>query len=330
MGVTVSDDFCGACHGNIGKERASHQNLSLQTCGTGGCHNYHDNQALYEDFLAKHLEERDTFEAGSVAIRNFAEIYRKRALKPVKPLAIPEQDAPLNSKVDSKLLAGWESTGHAHAGVNCRDCHEIKGKEGGAALWKDQPDREKCKECHSHEVKGFLEGKHGMRTAQGLPPMNPKMARLAMKSDAPEEGLRCTACHGAHRFDTRAAAAEACLACHDDTHSQAYKASPHYRLWVEETAGLRPPGTGVSCATCHLPREVHQEEGKRRIRVQHNQNFTLRPNEKMLRGVCMNCHGLGFSIDALADLKLIERNFKGRPSIHIKSLEMVGKRIHRS
>jgi hypothetical protein len=42
----------------------------------------------------------------------------------------------------------------------------------------------------------------------------------------------------------------------------------------------------------------------------------------MIRPVCMNCHGLGFSIDALADPALINNNFSGQPSIHIESMDM--------
>ena len=42
--------------------------------------------------------------------------------------------------------------------------------------------------------------------------------------------------------------------------------------------------------------------------VQHNQNETLRPNEKMIRTVCLNCHGTSFSIDSLADDELIEKD----------------------
>ena len=61
--------------------------------------------------------------------------------------------------------------------------------------------------------------------------------------------------------------------------------------------------------------------------AEHNQNDNLRPNEKMLRSVCMLCHGLGFSIDALADSKLIENNFSGKPGIHIESLDLVKKRL---
>ena len=45
--------------------------------------------------------------------------------------------------------------------------------------------------------------------------------------------------------------------------------------------------------------------------VQHNQNANLRPNEKMIRQVCLTCHSLALSIDALADSELIRRNFCG-------------------
>lgn len=34
----------------------------------------------------------------------------------------------------------------------------------------------------------------------------------------------------------------------------------------------------------------------------------------MLRNVCMDCHGMQFSMNALADEKLIKNNFIGRPT----------------
>ena len=61
--------------------------------------------------------------------------------------------------------------------------------------------------------------------------------------------------------------------------------------------------------------------------VQHNQSDNLRPSEKMIRPVCMSCHGLGFSIDALADAALAANNFTGRPRVHVKSLDMVAERM---
>jgi formate-dependent nitrite reductase cytochrome c552 subunit len=145
---------------------------------------------------------------------------------------------------------------------------------------------------------------------------------LPMKHDAMDKQLTCIACHGAHDFNTRKAAVESCLTCHNDQHSLSYQKSPHFKLWHAELEGKGLPNSGVSCATCHMPREIHKEQGFDRVLVIHNQNANLRPNEKMIRSVCMNCHGLGFSIDALADTKLIERNFDGMPDKHIQSLDM--------
>ena len=62
-------------------------------------------------------------------------------------------------------------------------------------------------------------------------------------------------------------------------------------------------------------------ERRDRIVVSHNQNDTLRPNEKMIRSVCLDCHGLGFAINALADSDLVIGNFSGRPAVHVESIE---------
>lgn len=61
--------------------------------------------------------------------------------------------------------------------------------------------------------------------------------------------------------------------------------------------------------------------------VQHNQNDTLKPNEKMLRPVCMNCHGLGYGINALADESLIKNNFSGPPTVEVESMKLAEKRM---
>ncbi|HYU16374.1 MAG TPA: hypothetical protein VEL05_09890, partial [Candidatus Acidoferrum sp.] len=47
---------------------------------------------------------------------------------------------------------------------------------------------------------------------------------------------------------------------------------------------------------------------------EHNQNASLRPVETMVRPVCQACHGIGYSLAALADRGLVERNFRGAPS----------------
>ncbi len=327
MGLTQPEDVCFLCHCDIREERPSHADLGFDTCGSAGCHNFHDNRALYEDFLVQHLNEPATKTQARVPRRNLAEMERLLTEKPLLPLTAAQQDAPADIRVDPRLLREWENTAHAQAGVNCLDCHGAKEPDAEQRFWRDRVDREACKECHEPQVAGFLSGKHGMRLAQELDPMRPDLAHKPMKEDAGDKELSCATCHKPHRFDTKKAAVEACLGCHDDAHSRAYKDSPHFKLWQWERAGLAASGTGVSCATCHLPRAIHKKQGLEAIQVQHNQNDNLRPNDKMLRSVCLNCHGLGISIDALADAQLVENNFSGLPSRHIQSLDWAERRL---
>ena len=148
-----------------------------------------------------------------------------------------------------------------------------------------------------------------------------------MKTDAAHETLTCNTCHSAHRYDTRAASVKACTGCHDDQHTKAYFASKHAKLFEREASGTLPPGSGVSCATCHMPfTEAQDEDGAKLRFVTHNQNGNLRPNEKMVRSVCGACHGLQFTLDALADPKLIARNFTGNPNVRVESIEWAQRR----
>jgi formate-dependent nitrite reductase cytochrome c552 subunit len=180
-----------------------------------------------------------------------------------------------------------------------------------------------CASCHAVEVERFGDGKHGMRLALGLSPMQPVDARLPMKQDAAHRDLTCNSCHGAHRYDTQSAAVEACLQCHDDRHSIAYEGTAHHDLWRAEQSGELAPGSGVSCATCHMPRiDVDVSDWMSRKVVEHNQSATLSPNSKMIRPACLHCHGLGFAIDALADEGLIERNFDAHPTVTVDSVAL--------
>ena len=144
-----------------------------------------------------------------------------------------------------------------------------------------------------------------------------------MKADAAHETLTCHSCHAAHRYDAKQAAVDACMTCHDDTHTLAYEGSPHHALWKRELSGELPDGSGVSCATCHMPRiEFDVNDWLTRVMVDHNQSANLSPNSKMIRSSCMQCHGLEFSIDALADQTLIDNNFRGSPSLHIDTMDL--------
>jgi formate-dependent nitrite reductase cytochrome c552 subunit len=225
------------------------------------------------------------------------------------------------------IAADWLATAHARSGVNCSGCHQAEME--GTKQWVQRPDHKVCATCHEPESKGFLAGKHGMRLAEGLSPMTPGQARQPMHDKARDTALGCTTCHGAHRFDTKKAAVDACVGCHRDEHTAAYERSPHYALWQKELTGALPPGSGVSCASCHLPRDEYRapDGGGKRVLVQHNQSDNLRPGEKMIRPVCMNCHGLGFATDALADRTLVNNNFLGEPRTRIRSLDMVAQRM---
>jgi hypothetical protein len=327
MGVTQPSDYCVHCHVQTLTDRPSHKDFKLNSCSTAGCHNYHDNTALYESFLLKHAHEPDNATKTVLPSRNLLAYLRSTKPKSIKTsLSIANADAPATTGSDTSILHDWESTAHAKAGVNCNSCHLVAAKDGDSKAWSDKPGHQACAVCHKDETTGFLAGLHGMRLAQSLSPMTPAMAQLPMKAAAAHRELSCTSCHGAHEFDTRQAAVESCLSCHNGDHSLAYKNSPHFRLWQDEVSGKGPENSGVSCATCHLPRETHRDGDDVRVLVQHNQNANLRPNEKMIRTVCLDCHGLGFSIDALADVALVRTNFNGRSAAHIESIDLALKR----
>jgi len=325
MGVTMPDDFCRTCHATIGQERKSHAGMTFASCASAGCHNYHDNTALYEDFLVAHASEP--------AVRSDARVLRRqsppapsRGGRPSGALDRLVADAPAGIAVDTNRIAAWETTSHARAGVNCTGCHTTR--DGGSdGRWLAKPGEKACASCHDTEVKGFFGSRHGMRVERGLTRMRPDLARLPMKTAAHGRELSCVSCHTDHDFDTRRAAVEACLACHDDRHSRAYRDSPHQQRWSREQAGGLA-GTGVSCATCHLPRSTQRIDGTDVVVVQHNQNANLRPNEKMARTVCLACHGLAFSLDALADPRLVAANFTGTPLRHVAGIDMAMTRLN--
>lgn len=327
MGLTLPPDFCAKCHQETIENRPSHKDLGFTSCATAGCHNYHDNTALYENFLARHALESDFKEDSKVLPRNLLAFLTQTGDFKSEAEKQPKNDAPASLKYDAEIDREWLATAHAQANVNCTVCHNVKDEESATLVWTNTPNHTTCEKCHEPETQTFLKGKHGLRLAAGLRPMKPAMARLPMKKTAADRELNCVSCHGSHAFDTQNAAVESCLECHNDQHSLAYKDSPHYSTWRDEITGKAPAGTGVSCATCHLPRVTHKEKTRDRTLVMHNQNHHLQPNESMIRSSCINCHGVEFAIDALADPTLIKNNFSGKPSHHIESMDWVKDRL---
>ncbi|MEZ5852902.1 MAG: cytochrome c3 family protein [Hyphomicrobiaceae bacterium] len=343
-GLTLPADYCALCHQDIGRERPSHVGLDSATCLNSGCHNYHDNRALYEDFLEKHAREPDLKSPAVMKLRATS-VPPTGTAKPITSIAAA--DAPPSHRGDAHVGADWLASAHAKGGVNCAGCHAPKAKtpEAIATGWIAKPDHQACTSCHEQEGRGFVQGRHGMRLAAGmkvstpdptglvkaskLGPMQPSLARLPMAREAHAANLTCTSCHQAHAFATRDGEVKACLGCHADEHSKRYIGSPHHKAWLAEVAGKAPAGSGVTCAGCHMPRIAREDPdtGEDRVFADHNQNNTLRPASKMIRPVCMSCHGLGFAIDALADRRLVESNFAGRPSARVESITWVMRRL---
>jgi predicted CXXCH cytochrome family protein len=303
--LTTTTTFCVGCHDRIGEERPSHEGLAADGCATAGCHNYHDNRALYRDFLAKHLDEPALLPDPKVPVP-------PSGLE--RPVELPPVDAPEAVTIEptfNKAVADWQVSAHARAKVTCGNCHQAAPE----TQWRDQVADTVCAGCHQGERTGFLAGKHGMRTAAQLTAMTPGQAHLPMRAAAEKRELGCTSCHGAHLFERRRAAVEACEGCHDDAHTRAYRGSAHELAWQRELAGEAPAGSGVSCATCHLPRRVAGDD----VVVEHDQNANLRPADRMLRPVCLSCHGAGFGLSALSDHGLMQTNFTGRPNPAVRT-----------
>ncbi|WHI52296.1 cytochrome c3 family protein [Microbulbifer sp. MLAF003] len=316
MGVTLAGDFCFHCHSDIAEERSSHQGMGFETCASAGCHNYHDNGTLYEDFLIAHVGQPDLLDEAKLPARTaMAAWLRKNPNK--EPLQLTHADLKVESR-STEIAAAWAQSAHAQADVNCTSCHA-----DGKMQFNSVEILEQCASCHSEQKESFTQGKHGMRLSSKLPEnfaeqvgaMSPQLARTPMQSNASGE-LNCISCHGPHEVDLQYAAVEACLSCHSDEHSLAYKESPHFNAWESN------PEQGANCASCHLPREAHSEQ----IVVNHNQNHNLRPNEKMLP-VCLNCHGAEFSLAAMADKKLISQNFKYKPADKHETFDLIRDRI---
>lgn len=333
-GLTQPVDFCVHCHHSIGEERPSHAELEFNSCKNSGCHNYHNNRAIYTDYLVKHLDKPAMLERPKVKAREFGEILYELAdyphdTYPVTELTVAEADHPSFSKITDDILQDWSETAHAGSGVNCTACHAEKAGEEGADSWSDQPAELACNQCHSLEAERFTKGKHGMRLASGLNNMQVSEARLPMHEEAGHASLDCNSCHTGHRFDAQSAAVDACLNCHNDEHSNAYKASPHGKSWEREIAGDAAENTGVSCATCHMPRvNFDVNDWVSRIMVDHNQSANLSPSTKMVRQVCMNCHGLGFGLKAVADTAQIKSNFAYTPPTEEHPSMVLARRDH--
>ena len=149
MGVTLPMDYCAHCHRKIAEQRPSHEGLGFDTCATAGCHNYHDNTALYERFLTDHMDEPDF---RSIALMRVRDLYDSPHASKGPALQEDEADVPDSVEYSRGILHDWSTTAHAAAGVNCTDCHNARNEQTGALEWQDRPDHTSCQSCHTHET----------------------------------------------------------------------------------------------------------------------------------------------------------------------------------
>lgn len=209
----------------------------------------------------------------------------------------------------------WQDSAHALAEVNCSSCHLEEKTQKFVA----QPTLESCRSCHEEHVETFLLGKHGIRTLEGLSPLTPKMAELPMKESAKNTEMNCNTCHNVHTVNTHMAAVDSCLSCHNDTHSLNYKNSQHAQLFAAEGNLPRPSPKSVTCSACHLPRQ--QQNGT--VFVNHNNTYTLLPRDRMVKEVCINCHGVEYAYESIFDDALVENNFAAAPTQDMETFEMI-------
>ncbi|MGK7906787.1 MAG: cytochrome c3 family protein [Synechococcus sp.] len=208
----------------------------------------------------------------------------------------------------------WTGSTHSLQNVNCSSCHQVE--DSGAFV--TAPNRESCQQCHEFSTQTFLLGKHGIRMLEGQSALTPEMALLPMKPASHGLEMNCNVCHDVHAQNVRTAAVDACLTCHSDRHSLNYVNSKHAGLLVGNEDLPRPGGAEVTCATCHLPRQAVNGA----VMVNHNNTYTLKPRDRMVADVCMNCHGMEFAYNAIFDDELVTGNFDRFPDMKHQSLQM--------
>lgn len=322
MMLVVKQPFCQECHQDLVKqEEHHHHQLTFDSCQN--CHVYHDNRAFNAKFVNQHRRVGNLRDEPVVAAKDQLKRYQEQSRYAVRTLTAADQDAPQQITVEEGIVAEWAASPHAKAGVNCSFCHD-KAQSGD---WNETPTYQTCQECHGPETEGYLASRHGTRDKHGLDPLPTGEAKLSMLEHASARDSDCFACHNDHSFDSKDAQVDGCLECHNDQHSLAYKNSLHYTAWKDEHAN---PGSeeyankGVSCATCHFPREQLSIKEQNYTLVQHNVSRDLRPNHKMIQPVCNQCHGLKFTMRALNDDALIENNFsESPPSSQVPLLKFV-------
>jgi hypothetical protein len=219
-----------------------------------------------------------------------------------KPLA-PEETAKMKAsrfyKNNPLVSARYEIGAHFGTQATCARCHGDEGRDSALA-----PGVKVCADCHEHQVKTFVTGRHGA-------PDVVEGGALARQS----KKMGCGACHDAHSLRLENAVKDACLKCHADTHALNYEKSSHNRYLTDPVFEGKPM-TGVDCAGCHMPRRAELDGY-----TDHNETLSSSSMETMALTVCSNCHGLRFALMALYNSETVRSNFTTAPPKPTRGIE---------
>ena len=204
MGVTLPDDYCFHCHQDIADDRPSHKGLAFTTCASAGCHKFHDNRALYADFLIKHAGEPDATrsaarDASSSSSRR--KDGRSRSPKPLSAARRRRTGRASDRCRDRRRLGGRRACARRASTAPAATPRKMSLRAGSP-----RPASSHARAATTNQATTFTEGRHGMRLREGLfathdgplglfkqtklPPMTPAQARLPMKADAACQATR--------------------------------------------------------------------------------------------------------------------------------------------
>jgi hypothetical protein len=227
------------------------------------------------------------------------------------------------------LLAQWDASGHARAGVACSACH---GEDHEAIFAEHgRVPAGRCATCHEQETAEFLASPHA-HAAEGalgnarllaqIPAMQRRGCMGCHDLGTGEHG-GCNACHGAHRHSAAdARRPESCGRCHmgpDHPHLEAYLASPHGVAWEACGGDERQ---APSCVTCHMPGGTHAvgggitrgRSGSGAVLEGETQPIPMhvispehaRTQREAMLALCARCHGARLAREALEDADAIK------------------------
>ena len=137
MGLTVPKDYCWHCHQEVADSRPSHEGMSYDSCATAGCHNYHDNRALYEKYLNDNHGQPDHLTSALQPEKTFAAAWAASHPE-VKPLALTSAEAP-SAKLTDKATA--ERLGRDQTRRRGCELHGLSRRHG---RWRDKLERRSC------------------------------------------------------------------------------------------------------------------------------------------------------------------------------------------